>query len=709
MVSSAILATQTEQPNLQDQQQDQLIGRLISGKMRILRHLGSGSMGRVYKAHHITLDKEVAIKVLHDHRAKDPTRSASFAQEAITASKLNHPNSVKIYDFGVDGPDNLLYIAMELLEGEDLQQIIDKGTDISIERICEITIQVLSALAAAHDESIIHRDMKPSNIVLVLQRDDDGELVETVKVCDFGVAKFLSHQDTSNHRTPKVVGTPLYMSPEQATGQILDPRTDIYACGIIMYEMITGQPPFIADTAMEVLIKHVQEPIAPPSRLAPLMPLKLEEIVMWTLQKDREKRPSSCRKLRQAIRDFTDDYKKSIEKLSDGQHEPLPSSNISRPHLDQSIKASIIASRARDFQKMPAAPKQIQTQKSQPLHNLTALELRKLNKSLVPSSESSHDLSTFILKKTNKSLAHIWIKDANDLQLGPCTAKELIHILAHKKTGETIQDLAISKDRNSWLAATRFCQLMGIKHLSQFDQNTRQAVLEGNLEDTSIISIFHLISAQKLTGTLLISAEANNSPRYYQIAISHGAPIDIYTNITELHLPTIIGQLLGERDFSRCVGEVIEKAVTLPEALWALEKRDTAPYQTILKKQSLGQIIDEQMGRYSFVPTTPSLQNNPFAPNLIVPLPELIYHQVSNVKLKTILHDKFDRTICLAPDAIKIIGELGLPESQIGIAKRIFNAETLGSVLPKAPHLKKAYLTMAYLLQEMDLLWSDIQ
>ena len=279
--------------------------------------LGSGSMGRVYRAHHTGLEKDVAIKVLRDSALPDPDRSVRFAREARAASRLSHPNSVAILDFGEDGQDRLLYIAMELIEGEDLQVVIDRGTLLGVDRLCHIMIQVLAAVAAAHDAEIIHRDMKPSNVVLVKQRDDDGEMVEVVKVCDFGVAKLQDARDTlDGSRSQKVVGTPLYMSPEQASGERLDVRTDIYSCGVIMYEMLTGQPPFSAETPMGVLMKHVSETPVAPSVLVPGVPPELEALILWALEKDRTKRPQSARALRSALRDYLSGAPLRVPELS---------------------------------------------------------------------------------------------------------------------------------------------------------------------------------------------------------------------------------------------------------------------------------------------------------------------------------------------------------------------------------------------------------
>ena len=291
---------------IEGQENQPLIGRIIAGKLRIIELLGSGSMGRVYRARHMSLDKDVAIKVLRDSASTDPSRAERFAREARAASRLNHPNSVAILDFGEDGADGLLYIAMELLDGEDLQTVIDRGS-LTIHRICHIMIQALAALAAAHDAGIIHRDVKPSNIVLVKQKNDEGLMTEVVKVCDFGVAKInggKSDTHDGGKGAPRVIGTPLYMSPEQALGDALDPRTDVYSCGVLMYELLTGQPPFSAETPMGVLMKHVSEPVVLPSALVPDLAVEFEALIRWSLEKNRMLRPSTARELRNALRAF---------------------------------------------------------------------------------------------------------------------------------------------------------------------------------------------------------------------------------------------------------------------------------------------------------------------------------------------------------------------------------------------------------------------
>ncbi|MCA9553003.1 MAG: serine/threonine protein kinase, partial [Myxococcales bacterium] len=282
-----------------------LLGRVIAQKLRIDAVLGSGAMGHVYRARHLALDKAVAIKVLRQPYDPSDVHSRRFAREARAASRLNHPNSVAILDFGEDGPDRLLYIAMELVEGQDVQAILDKTGAIPLVRTLDIMIQALGAVAAAHDQGVIHRDLKPSNLIITQHTNDDGRVMDFVKVCDFGLAKFVSatreSMDGSAASAARVVGTPAYMSPEQAVGDDLDVRTDLYSCGVILYEMLTGRLPFDADTAMGVMLKHVSEPPVPPRQIAPHLPPSVEDVVLWAMEKTREQRCPTARDLRKNL------------------------------------------------------------------------------------------------------------------------------------------------------------------------------------------------------------------------------------------------------------------------------------------------------------------------------------------------------------------------------------------------------------------------
>jgi serine/threonine-protein kinase len=273
------------------QRLDPLPGRVIAGNFRIDGLIGSGAMGNVYKAEQLSLGKQVAIKVLHPHLMGDEKLVGRFKREAKSASLLNHPNSIQIIDSGQDR-DGTLYIAMELLTGRDLAQVIRDDFPLPLPRVVRILAQVLSALEEAHAQGVIHRDLKPSNIMLIQRRDEK----DFVKVCDFGIAKATLSEgdDRAAMLTIQglVCGTPEYMAPEQARAEQLDGRADLYAAAVILYQMVTGDIPFRADSPMAIVSRHLVETPVPPSRRRPdlRLPKIIDDVVMRGLEKEREMR-----------------------------------------------------------------------------------------------------------------------------------------------------------------------------------------------------------------------------------------------------------------------------------------------------------------------------------------------------------------------------------------------------------------------------------
>ncbi len=272
--------------------QDALIGTIVDGRYRIGEQIGEGGMGVVYKALHVTLNKTLALKVLRGEMAKDPEVVQRFIQEAQAATSIGHENIIDISDFG-RLPDGTVYFVMEYLSGSPLNQLIKRGGSIPVSDAVTIVRQIGSALGAAHLRGIVHRDLKPDNVYLVTR----GEQSTYVKVLDFGIAK-VGGASNKLTRTGMVFGTPHYMSPEQAAGQSVDARTDIYALGVIMYEMFTGRVPFDADTFMAVLTKHMFEQPAPMNAPgAGRMLGAIEQITLRALEKKPENRYQTMQEL----------------------------------------------------------------------------------------------------------------------------------------------------------------------------------------------------------------------------------------------------------------------------------------------------------------------------------------------------------------------------------------------------------------------------
>jgi serine/threonine-protein kinase len=270
--------------------QDPRIGTTIAGRYLVEQVIGEGGMATVYSAHHRLVDRPCAIKIMNPNFAKNEVIRERFRREAKAAQKLAHPNIIEIFDQG-ESPDGLVYLVMELLRGVTIADLLDRG-QVPIERTLPIAIQIARALARAHDLEVIHRDLKPENIFIA--EDFDGN--DLVKILDFGIAR--SMQDARLTGAGEVFGTPQYMAPERITSIDAGPSADLYAFGVILYEMLAGQLPFEADDVTSYFLKHLKERPVPLRNLVPHVPQALERLVMELLEKDPKDRPVDAHRVR---------------------------------------------------------------------------------------------------------------------------------------------------------------------------------------------------------------------------------------------------------------------------------------------------------------------------------------------------------------------------------------------------------------------------
>jgi serine/threonine-protein kinase len=268
--------------------------RLLDQRYRIVSKLGSGGMGTVYLAEHVALGKRVAVKVLKPEVSRDPAMARRFEQEAVAASRIGQENIVDVTDFG-HTPEGSLYFVMEYLEGRTLAEVLQRERLLPVGRACAVLVQICQAIEAAHARGIVHRDLKPHNIVLL----DRAGRPDFVKVLDFGISKMGWRQEPITEQGA-ILGTPEYMAPEQASGESVDPRTDVYAIGVIAYELVTGTLPFRGDHSVATMLKHINEQPEPPRRRRPDLPIpeELEGAIMKALSKKMDDRQATVSQLR---------------------------------------------------------------------------------------------------------------------------------------------------------------------------------------------------------------------------------------------------------------------------------------------------------------------------------------------------------------------------------------------------------------------------
>ena len=266
--------------------------RTLAGRYRLEEVIGRGGMSTVYRATDLSLDRVVAVKVALDPLAEEnPVYVARFKREARAAAALNDPGVVTVFDAGADGPTR--YIVMEYVDGRSLAEILRDEGPLEPRRAAHIAAQIADTLAAAHAAGIVHRDVKPGNVMVTAE--------DRVKVLDFGIARI--SDSVTLTQTASVLGTAPYMAPEQAMGNPADARSDIYSLGCVLYEMLTGQPPFMADVPAAVLHQHVRVAPRPPITLNPAVPPALDALVLQMLAKDPRGRPQTATEVRDRLLD----------------------------------------------------------------------------------------------------------------------------------------------------------------------------------------------------------------------------------------------------------------------------------------------------------------------------------------------------------------------------------------------------------------------
>ncbi|MET0740007.1 MAG: Stk1 family PASTA domain-containing Ser/Thr kinase, partial [Candidatus Nanopelagicales bacterium] len=266
---------------------DAPVGRLLDGRYRVVSRLARGGMATVYQAMDTRLERTVAVKVMHPMLAEDPEFVGRFVREARSAARLSHPNVVGVYDQGED--DKLVYLVMEYVDGQTVRDLLRERGPLSAVDALDVVEPMLAALGAAHAAGLIHRDVKPENILV--------SRAGTVKVADFGLARAAAASTVSQATHGVLIGTVAYLSPEQVESGVADARSDVYAAGIVLYELLTGGPPFRGETPLSIAYRHVNEDVPAPSRLVPGLPPVMDALVRAATNRDPELRPADANRL----------------------------------------------------------------------------------------------------------------------------------------------------------------------------------------------------------------------------------------------------------------------------------------------------------------------------------------------------------------------------------------------------------------------------
>ena len=718
-------------------------GRIIAGKLRLDVRLASGAMGEVWRARHLGLDKDVAVKFLRSDRGPDPEVAERFIREARTASRLSHANSVAVYDFGEDGGGNL-YLAMELIEGPTLTETLLARGRLTFRESCFLMGQILAALAAAHDAGILHRDIKPSNIMLLEAQDDDGRPTTLVKVCDFGLAKFADSSETiaNAQGERRLIGTPLYMSPEQAVSQDVDERSDLYSCGCVFFEMLTGRPPFEADRAVSVLMKHCAAPVPKPSSLVADLPPEIDQVVGRALEKEKEARFDHARAFRSAV----------LELIRIPDPVPAPSTSDTATHYFMKRSSAITQDRIQ----APASSPKVSSPKVEPVPSSAPQELplespvddsgapavpeapeapgwpksdMTLDMRIDASIDSDPDFSEllphmrlpenrvrftddarFLWERYGLSPHRrppprgFWLLDAKSNRVGPLTFDELCLALRLEVHDGGLEHSFVAADPkpSSWQPALHFLDTVGARSVARIrpPPATSSDTYRGNLDRLVIPSILVRASDAEMTGRVIVSSANAARPTFFEVHVISGYPTHVETNDRALQLANVLVArgTLDEHDLPLLVSDAWTHGSDLATAARRLAGVELSEHRTAVMRRRLRGLLKVSSGSFVLDSSFSPEPRRPFADAFPAILPRLVRDALPPERIEEALGPHLQASLAHLPRVGEMVDRLGFTSSERTMAEELLAAEPLSSALPERAELRRTYSAVAYVL-----------
>jgi serine/threonine protein kinase len=647
---------------------------MLAGRLLLKECIGGGGMGWVYAAHHLALDKPIAVKVLR--RTSDPAHSARFVREARSTSKLDHPNIVSILDFGEDGDDQLLYLAMEEIIGETLADILARGALTQDEAIA-LMLQILAALAHAHKNGVVHRDLKPANVMVVKKENDEEEVVDVVKVVDFGLVKPVGTDGRDENLTRKgvTVGTPEYMSPEQCLSGNIDPRTDVYACGVMLYEMLAGRPPFVGDDPAAVIRAHVEATLPPLESFAPDVDPELMSVVEWALEKRPNRRCPSAIEMRRALSRIREadpfDVRTAVDAssfrrvVSESSSYEVPDARVV-PVYDDAPSPTTLESVTEDISRVV---------------NDSAAE------GVVMTSPSQVDA----IAPDEDDRPPFWLWSQVGQLVGPMSYFAMSRALANEAVGGHHDRAYVSADCRTWTNVKEFARLTEQEGVLSSARRERGAPATARP-----LELFAHVTKQRPTGTIVIEG----SDEWAEIEVAAGAPTQLRSSDPMLQLP----HLLVDRGFLQrdklmtVMHEALRREASIVDVLAPLV--DVTLLQRAVIREQISRLFTWFDARGCLDVEAPVRPRAPLVESMLEGVVSLVALGVPLRRLRDGVAQRWTTPLSRSADFQAVVGALHLLPGELSIVEKLDGRTSPAEVMRGTPGFGKAQIALIYTLIE---------